>query len=102
MALFLISSYFSFISSIDTANCVSCPLFPSLLIAFLAFPTLHQVLEYEYRIQAERCKARCCFCSKAMLPRKLSMHLKYFCGPYASRTAKQVLCWWALFLSPLF
>ena len=51
--------------------------------------TTYPVLEYEYRKEFDRCKVRCAFCDKTMLPRKLELHYKYFCGPHARRTGKQ-------------
>ena len=51
--------------------------------------TTYPVLEFEYRKQCDRTKVRCAFCEKAMLPRKLELHYKYFCGPFAQRSAKQ-------------
>jgi DNA repair protein RAD16 len=50
--------------------------------------TTYPILEYEYRIEFDRAKVKCAYCDKMMLPRKLEIHYKFFCGPYSSRSAK--------------
>ena len=51
--------------------------------------TTYAVLENEYRTQENKQKEACEYCKKLYLPRKLELHLKYFCGPHARRTVKQ-------------
>ena len=53
--------------------------------------TTYQTLENEYRREANKKKLSCPYCEKLFLKSKLRMHLKYFCGPEAERTAKQKL-----------
>ncbi|KAH8051058.1 hypothetical protein JL721_11247 [Aureococcus anophagefferens] len=52
--------------------------------------TTYPILEYEYRAAVSKCKVACPVCATKMLPRKLRAHLKYMCGPYSRRTAKQM------------
>ena len=53
--------------------------------------TTYQTLELDYRKQANKTKLSCPYCSKLFMKSKLRLHLKYFCGPEAERTAKQKL-----------
>ncbi|XP_043688459.1 DNA repair protein RAD16-like isoform X1 [Telopea speciosissima] len=51
--------------------------------------TTYSIIEAEYRKNVMPPKEKCVFCGKWFHSRKMSVHLKYFCGPDAVRTAKQ-------------
>jgi len=51
--------------------------------------TTYQTLENDYRKETNKQRMACPYCSKLFLPEKLKFHLKYFCGPDATRTQKQ-------------
>lgn len=51
--------------------------------------TTYSVVEAEYRKYMMPPKKKCPYCDKSFYDSKLSVHLKYFCGPDAVRTEKQ-------------
>ncbi|XP_010475184.1 PREDICTED: DNA repair protein RAD16 [Camelina sativa] len=51
--------------------------------------TTYSTVESEYRRHMMPPRVQCAYCSKLFYPKKLSIHLRYFCGPLAVRTAKQ-------------
>ncbi|KAG7987825.1 hypothetical protein I3843_03G153700 [Carya illinoinensis] len=51
--------------------------------------TTYSIVEAEYRKYVMPPKKKCPYCGKAFYDSKLSIHLKYFCGPDAIRTEKQ-------------
>lgn len=51
--------------------------------------TTYQTLETEYRRETNKMRLPCKYCGKLFMPEKLAFHQKYFCGPDATRTAKQ-------------
>ncbi|KAK6918853.1 Zinc finger, C3HC4 RING-type [Dillenia turbinata] len=51
--------------------------------------TTYSIVESEYRKNVLPPKEKCMWCGKAFQPHKLPIHLKYFCGPDAMRTAEQ-------------
>ncbi|XP_057954721.1 DNA repair protein RAD16 [Malania oleifera] len=51
--------------------------------------TTYSIVEYEYRKNVMPPKQKCQWCGKLFYFHKLSIHLKYFCGPDAVRTEKQ-------------
>eukprot|EP00793_Prasinoderma_coloniale_P006088 PRCOL_00004562-RA len=51
--------------------------------------TTYGTLEAEYRKHLMPEKVTCTWCNKKYYPDKLPLHLKYFCGPMAERTAAQ-------------
>lgn len=51
--------------------------------------TTYPVLELSYRIIVNKSKVPCQYCDKMFLPRQLSSHNRYFCGPNAKKTLKQ-------------
>ncbi|KAF7457561.1 putative DNA repair protein rhp16 [Cryptosporidium felis] len=53
--------------------------------------TTYPTLEAEYRKVSSSFKSKCPYCERPYLKRNLKIHLKYFCGPDAKRTAKQAL-----------
>ncbi|OEH79709.1 snf2 rad54 helicase family protein [Cyclospora cayetanensis] len=53
--------------------------------------TTYQTVEQDFRQQANKQKVPCKYCGRLFLQDKLYIHLKYFCGPDAQRTAKQRL-----------
>ena len=61
------------------------------LSAFDLVLTTYQTLEGEFRKEANKTKIPCAYCNKLFAKSKLKLHLKYFCGPDAERTAKQKL-----------
>jgi len=53
--------------------------------------TTYQTLESDYRREVNKYKVRCQWCERRFLPEKLKYHQKYFCGPDAQRTEKQLI-----------
>ncbi|KAK2196392.1 bifunctional Helicase superfamily 1-2 [Babesia duncani] len=53
--------------------------------------TTYSIVEYEYRKIMNRKKVPCEHCGRMYLPKALMIHNKYFCGPDAKRTVKQML-----------
>ncbi|KDP22729.1 hypothetical protein JCGZ_01831 [Jatropha curcas] len=51
--------------------------------------TTYSTVEAEFRKYMMPPKKKCAYCGKSFYDNKLSIHLKYFCGPKAIRTAKQ-------------
>ncbi|AEE27792.1 unnamed protein product [Arabidopsis thaliana] len=51
--------------------------------------TTYSTVESEYRRNIMPSKVQCAYCSKSFYPKKLVIHLRYFCGPSAVKTAKQ-------------
>ncbi|KAE8729967.1 Helicase protein with RING/U-box domain isoform 2 [Hibiscus syriacus] len=51
--------------------------------------TTYSIVESEYRKFMMPPKSKCPFCGKSFQEKKLSVHLKYFCGPDAVKTLKQ-------------
>ncbi|KAF5196535.1 Dna repair protein rad16 [Thalictrum thalictroides] len=51
--------------------------------------TTYSIVEAEYRKNAMPAKEKCVWCGKLYLPKKMGVHLRYFCGPDAIRTDKQ-------------
>ncbi|KAI7737514.1 hypothetical protein M8C21_011586 [Ambrosia artemisiifolia] len=51
--------------------------------------TTYSIVEAEYRRNVMPPKDRCQWCGKLFYAKKLKIHLKYFCGPDAVKTAKQ-------------
>uniref|UniRef100_A0A2P2L5E4 Uncharacterized protein MANES_12G073600 n=1 Tax=Rhizophora mucronata TaxID=61149 RepID=A0A2P2L5E4_RHIMU len=51
--------------------------------------TTYSMVEAEFRKYVMPPKKKCGYCGKSFHERRLSVHLKYYCGPNASRTAKQ-------------
>ncbi|KAK1261023.1 hypothetical protein QJS04_geneDACA023447 [Acorus gramineus] len=51
--------------------------------------TTYSTVEGEYRNYVMEPKVRCEWCQKLFRPNRLQMHLSYYCGPFASKTAKQ-------------
>ncbi|XP_062152247.1 ATP-dependent helicase rhp16-like isoform X1 [Alnus glutinosa] len=51
--------------------------------------TTYSIVEAEYRKHMMPPKTECPYCGRSFYDRKLSVHLKYFCGPDAVRTEKQ-------------
>ncbi|KAL8239398.1 hypothetical protein R6Q59_015965 [Mikania micrantha] len=51
--------------------------------------TTYSIVEAEYRKNVMSPKDRCQWCGKLFYAKKLKIHLKYFCGPDAVKTAKQ-------------
>lgn len=51
--------------------------------------TTYNTVEAEYRKYMMPPKQKCPYCRKPFYQKKLVIHLKYFCGPNAVRTAKQ-------------
>ncbi|RWV86075.1 hypothetical protein GW17_00052065, partial [Ensete ventricosum] len=51
--------------------------------------TTYSTIEYEFRKYMMPPKVTCQWCSKMLYPNKLRIHLKYYCGPDASKTEKQ-------------
>jgi len=51
--------------------------------------TSYSILEAEYRKMVLPTKEKCKYCGKPFLPRKMVIHLRYFCGPDAIKTAGQ-------------
>ncbi|KAJ0054048.1 hypothetical protein Pint_02015 [Pistacia integerrima] len=51
--------------------------------------TTYNTVEAEYRKYMMPPKQKCPYCGKPFYQKKLVIHLKYFCGPNAVRTAKQ-------------
>ncbi|KAK9074056.1 hypothetical protein SSX86_006653 [Deinandra increscens subsp. villosa] len=51
--------------------------------------TTYSIVEAEYRKNVMSPKDRCEWCGKMFYAKKLKIHLKYFCGPDAVKTAKQ-------------
>uniref|UniRef100_A0A7N0TAN8 Helicase ATP-binding domain-containing protein n=1 Tax=Kalanchoe fedtschenkoi TaxID=63787 RepID=A0A7N0TAN8_KALFE len=51
--------------------------------------TTYALVESEYRRNVMPAKKPCVYCGKLFQQSKMSVHLKYFCGPHASRTANQ-------------
>ena len=52
--------------------------------------TTYQTLESDYRQQVNRTKVQCQWCGRLFQKQKLVYHQKYFCGPDAQRTEKQM------------
>lgn len=55
-------------------------------IVLITYP----VLEQSWRALVNANKVACEYCNTLFLPRKLRVHNKYYCGPKAKRTAKQM------------
>ncbi|KAL5730013.1 hypothetical protein ACHQM5_002892 [Ranunculus cassubicifolius] len=51
--------------------------------------TTYSIVENEYRKNVMPPKGKCVWCGKSFLPKQMSTHLRYFCGPNAIRTVKQ-------------
>ncbi|CAL5406290.1 unnamed protein product [Camellia sinensis] len=51
--------------------------------------TTYSIVESEYRKNVMPPKEKCQWCGKLFYDRRMSIHLKYFCGPDAVKTAKQ-------------
>ncbi|XP_059661087.1 DNA repair protein RAD16 isoform X2 [Cornus florida] len=51
--------------------------------------TTYSIVEAEYRKNVMPPKQKCQWCGKSFYEHKLSVHLNYFCGPDAVKTAKQ-------------
>jgi len=51
--------------------------------------TTYSIVESEYRKNVMPPKQKCEWCGKSFYERKMSIHLKYFCGPDAVKTDKQ-------------
>ncbi|XP_058097466.1 DNA repair protein RAD16 [Magnolia sinica] len=51
--------------------------------------TTYSIVEADYRKNNMPPKERCVWCGKLFYPNKMTIHLKYFCGPSAVKTAKQ-------------
>ncbi|KAF2292223.1 hypothetical protein GH714_017476 [Hevea brasiliensis] len=51
--------------------------------------TTYGTVEAEFRKYMMPPKKKCAYCGKLFYEKKLSVHLKYYCGPNASRSAKQ-------------
>ncbi|XP_077224742.1 helicase protein with RING/U-box domain-containing protein [Tasmannia lanceolata] len=51
--------------------------------------TTYSTVEADYRINVMPPKERCEWCGKLFYPKKMAIHLKYFCGPDAVKTSKQ-------------
>lgn len=51
--------------------------------------TTYSIVEAEYRKYMMPPKSKCVYCGKSYHLKKLSTHLKYYCGPGATRTDKQ-------------
>eukprot|EP00438_Fugacium_kawagutii_P001121 Skav218112 [mRNA] locus=scaffold759:204027:222910:- [translate_table: standard] len=69
--------------------------------------TTYQTLEADYRRQVNLTKVKCEWCGRLFQKSKLFYHQRYFCGPEAQRTEKQMkaqrkadykdgleICWW--------
>ncbi|CAE7538697.1 RAD16 [Symbiodinium natans] len=52
--------------------------------------TTYQTLESDYRQQVNRTKVQCQWCGRLFQKEKLEYHQKYFCGPDAQKTEKQM------------
>nr|GMC88267.1 DNA repair protein RAD16-like [Ipomoea batatas] len=51
--------------------------------------TTYSIVEFDYRKYVMPPKQRCEWCGKALYEKKMAQHRKYYCGPDATRTAKQ-------------
>ncbi|CAH9060320.1 unnamed protein product [Cuscuta europaea] len=51
--------------------------------------TTYSTIEADYRKNVMPPKQRCEWCGKAYNEKRMAIHQKYFCGPYAVKTAKQ-------------
>lgn len=51
--------------------------------------TTYSIVESEYRKHMMPPKEKCPYCGKLFHQKRLSIHLRYFCGPSAERTEKQ-------------
>lgn len=51
--------------------------------------TTYSIVEAEYRKYMMPSKEKCPYCGKSFHQKKLSVHLKYYCGPDAVKTEKQ-------------
>ncbi|PON62219.1 TNF receptor-associated factor [Trema orientale] len=51
--------------------------------------TTYSIVEAEYRKNVMPPKEKCSYCGKMFHGKKMSIHLKYFCGPDAFKTEKQ-------------
>lgn len=51
--------------------------------------TTYSIIESEFRKYMMPPKKKCVYCGNSFYEKKLTVHLKYFCGPDANRTAKQ-------------
>jgi len=51
--------------------------------------TTYSTLEYDHRRTQEEFKVACEYCGKRLQPDKLEVHLRWFCGPEARRSAAQ-------------
>ncbi|XP_057985212.1 DNA repair protein RAD16 isoform X2 [Hevea brasiliensis] len=51
--------------------------------------TTYGTVEAEFRKYMMPPKKKCAYCGKLFYEKKLSVHLKYYCGPNSSRSAKQ-------------
>eukprot|EP00915_Cephaloidophora_sp_WS-2016_P003416 GHVH01004579.1.p1 GENE.GHVH01004579.1~~GHVH01004579.1.p1 ORF type:complete len:1585 (-),score=291.24 GHVH01004579.1:249-5003(-) len=53
--------------------------------------TTYEILEADYRACINRQKLQCPYCSRLFMEPQLRLHLTFYCGPNAARTAKQSL-----------
>ncbi|XP_047322176.1 DNA repair protein RAD16 [Impatiens glandulifera] len=51
--------------------------------------TTYSIIESEYRKNVMPPKLKCLWCGRLLHQQKMSIHLRYFCGPYAKKTANQ-------------
>ncbi|KAJ4828711.1 hypothetical protein Tsubulata_038329 [Turnera subulata] len=51
--------------------------------------TTYSIVESEFRKHMMPPKEKCVYCGKSFYEKKMSVHLRYFCGPNAVRTDKQ-------------
>ncbi|WOL15160.1 L-ascorbate oxidase [Canna indica] len=51
--------------------------------------TTYSTIETDYRKHLMPPKEKCRWCDKMLYPEKMSIHLKYYCGPHACKTEKQ-------------
>jgi DNA repair protein RAD16 len=51
--------------------------------------TTFSILEVDFRKNLMAPKATCTYCRKKFQPERLKVHLRYFCGPAAEKTAAQ-------------
>ena len=61
---------------------------PEKLLSYDVVLTSYPIVEHDYRLCVNSLKVACQYCNKKFLQRKLKSHLKYFCGPFAARSAK--------------
>ncbi|KAK9813234.1 hypothetical protein WJX72_011166 [[Myrmecia] bisecta] len=49
--------------------------------------TTYSIIESEYRRETQPCKVPCSYCNKKFYPERLKVHLRFFCGPNAKKSA---------------